>query len=113
MNKQTSISLRQSEMMAVWKQVAKHVLPLGSQVWLYGSRARKEAREDSDWDLLILIDKDQLVSNDEDLYSYPFVVEGWKHASAASPLLFTYKDWQKRSASPFYSNVEHDKIRIL
>lgn len=113
MKKQTSISLHPNEMMAIWQQVAKRVLPSGSQVWLYGSRARREAREDSDWDLLILVDKEQLASRDEDLYSYPFVVEGWKHASAASPMLFTYKDWQKRSASPFYSNVEHDKIRIL
>lgn len=95
------------------KSIANEVLPQGSKVWLYGSRARGEARPDSDWDLLILIEKDKVSSADEDTYSYPFVLYGWKHAAAVSPMLYTYDEWAKRSASPFHQNVEHDKIAIL
>ena len=36
------------------KDVAEHVLPQGASLWLYGSRARGDARPDSDYDLLIL-----------------------------------------------------------
>ena len=39
------------------KQVARTVLPTGSTLYLYGSRARGDFHEDSDWDLLILLDK--------------------------------------------------------
>ena len=31
-----------------------------AQVWLYGSRARGEAHEESDWDVIVLSSKDNL-----------------------------------------------------
>ena len=31
-----------------------------AEVWLYGSRARGTAREDSDWDILVLTPDDRL-----------------------------------------------------
>ena len=37
------------------KQLAKEVLPKGSTLYLYGSRARGDYHEDSDWDLLLLL----------------------------------------------------------
>ncbi|MBR6197555.1 MAG: nucleotidyltransferase domain-containing protein [Bacteroidaceae bacterium] len=95
------------------KTTAKMVVPSGGQVWLFGSRARGEAKNDSDWDLLILVDKESVNSNDEDNISYPFVEAGWHHASAVNPLLYTYKEWEKRSLTQFHKNVEQDKIRIL
>lgn len=39
------------------RQVAACVLPKGSRLYLYGSRARGDYHEDSDWDLLLLLDK--------------------------------------------------------
>ena len=38
------------------QEVARQVLPPGSELYLYGSRARGDARPDSDWDLLVLLD---------------------------------------------------------
>lgn len=96
-----------------FRLVAQEVLPKGSQVWLYGSRARGDSHKDSDWDLLILIDKHDIAIDDEDKYSFPFVMKGWQHATAVSPLLYTFKEWKKRKNSPFYSNVERDKVIIV
>ena len=31
-----------------------HEVDAAAQVWLYGSRARGEAHDDSDWDILVL-----------------------------------------------------------
>ncbi|MBQ0073844.1 MAG: nucleotidyltransferase domain-containing protein [Prevotella sp.] len=95
-----------------FRDIAQNVLPKGSQVWLYGSRARGDNGSESDWDLLILVDKSSVGTADEDEYSYPFVLAGWQHAAAVNPLLYTYSEWQRRKASPFYENVEHDKIMI-
>ena len=52
------VNSRDIPMLNVLQRVAKEVMPVGSQVWLYGSRARGEAHKDSDWDVLILLDKD-------------------------------------------------------
>ena len=39
------------------KDIAGKTLPTNSTLLLYGSRARGDNRPDSDWDLLILLDK--------------------------------------------------------
>lgn len=102
----------ENSLISEFRLVAQNVLPKGSQVWLYGSRARGDSHEESDWDLLILIDKQNISTDDEDKYSFPFVMKGWQHSTAVSPLLYTYKDWRKRKASTFYANVERDKVII-
>ena len=53
------------------KAIAGKTLPAGSTLLLYGSRARCDNRPDSDWDLLILLDKPSLSFRDYD-YGYPF-----------------------------------------
>ena len=58
------------------KEIAKSAIPSGSKAILYGSRARGDARNDSDWDILILLDKDKLEQTDYDKVSYPFVLLG-------------------------------------
>ena len=40
----------------------REVLPLGAHAILFGSRARGDARHDSDWDVLILLDKPKIES---------------------------------------------------
>jgi len=66
------------------RQVASNVLPKGSKLYLYGSRARGDNRPDSDWDLLILLDKPKLSSQDYD-YGYPFREFGWDIGEEISP----------------------------
>ena len=41
------------------KVKASEILPKGSQVALYGSRARGDAHADSDWDLHLLVPGDE------------------------------------------------------
>ena len=40
------------------RQVASRVLPKGSTLYLYGSRARGDAHDVSDWDLLLLLNNE-------------------------------------------------------
>lgn len=93
--------------------LAESTLPKGSKVWLYGSRARGAAREDSDWDLLLLVDKERVNNVDFDEYSYPFISLGWEKGETISPILYTNKQWEEYSFTPFYKNVESEKVEIL
>jgi len=91
------------------KGVMLSVAPDG-KIILFGSRARGEAREDSDWDLLILLDKPRIDNSDFDLISYPLYELGWQEGEHFSPKLYTTKDWLKRSFTPFYKNIEKEGI---
>lgn len=82
------------------------------EVWLYGSRARGDAKDDSDWDLIILLKKG---NDDDDAYlnfAYPFVELGWDFDQAVVPLLYTQSQWDKEKGTYFLNNVMQDRIRI-
>lgn len=91
------------------KQVAARVLPKGSTVYLYGSRARGDFKPDSDWDLLILLDKKERDSKDWDNYAWPFTEMGWDIEEDISARTFTKDFWYNGPHSMFYFNVEEDK----
>lgn len=91
--------------------LASSLLPIGSRVVLYGSRARGDFREDSDWDLHVLIPGDNRITMEEDSkYGYPFFKLGLKFGEIVNARVYTVKDWVKRSFLPFYKNVEEDKV---
>lgn len=94
------------------KATAQSTMPKGSRVWLYGSRARGEEHSNSDWDILVLIDKPSITQSDFALFAYPFVELGWKCDEDVSPQLYTNSEWNDRRFTPYYENVEHDKLVI-
>ena len=75
----------------------------------YKPRARGDNRTDSDWDLLILLDKPKLSSVDYD-YGYPFREFGWDIGEEISPHIYTKKQWDEWTFLPYHKNVERDKI---
>ena len=94
------------------RNVKKEVLPEG-KVILFGSQARGDEREDSDWDLLVLIKKSESIKDDYDKYGFPFTEMDWKYGVYISPKIYTEKEWEERRPTPFYKNVEQDGIEIL
>ena len=95
------------------RETLKDILPAGGKAILFGSQARDEAREDSDWDILILLDKTRIEANDYDTISYPLRELGWKFKACINPVMYTMKDWLKYSFSPFYHNVTKDGIELI
>ena len=92
--------------------MAIDTLPPRSSLLLYGSRARGDAHEGSDWDLLILLDKPSLEAADYGV-AYPFRELGWAIGEELNPSLYTKKQWKSWTYLPYYKNVERDKIVIL
>lgn len=95
------------------RQLASKVIPAGSSAWLYGSRARGSAHSHSDWDILLILDKDTLTQSDYDSISYPFVLLGCELGEEINPIMYTEKEWQLYKATPFYENVKRDAINLL
>ena len=88
------------------KKTLQIVAP-SAKAMLFGSRARNDAREDSDWDILILIEKE-----DFDSIAYPLIELGWNIGEMINPVLYTFSDWKKRSFTIFHKNVEEEGIAI-
>ena len=89
----------------------RQILP-NEKVILFGSQARGDARESSDWDLLVLLNKDSMNLDDEIKYAYPLAKLGWAHNMDFNVLLYTLSEWEKRSFMPFFKNVQQDGIEI-
>ena len=89
----------------------RQILP-NEKVILFGSQARGDARPDSDWDLLVLLNKDKKEFEDEDNYSYPFTELGWNYGVAINSVLCTEKHWKRYKHFPFYENIRMDGIEI-
>ena len=90
----------------------RQILP-NERVILFGSQARGDAREDSDWDLLVLLNKENKTFDDEDAYGYPFAEMGLKYKTYISVKIYTENDWKSRKPTPFYKNVEQEGIMIV
>lgn len=95
------------------KELAIETVPKDGKVILYGSRARGDAHVGSDWDLLILLNKDRLEQSDYDSISYPFVLLGCDLGEEINPILYTKKEWNSYEITPFYENVKRDGIEII
>ena len=89
----------------------RQILP-NEKVILFGSQARGDARPDSDWDLLLLVNSNSTNLDDEIKYSYPFTKLGWTYNTDFNVLLYSKNDWEKRNFMPFYKNVVNEGIEI-
>lgn len=73
---------------------------------LYGSYTRGDNSEDSDVDLLVLLDKDIVTRKDEKRIKYPLYDIEFDTGTIISPLVFSKKDWETRHrVTPFFENV--------
>ena len=94
-------------------QALKRQLLPDEKVILFGSQARGDAREDSDWDLLVVLEKKGKHNGDDfDNYAYPFTEIGWDYGVAINPVLFTKEEWDKGKFFPFYKNVMHEGVEV-
>lgn len=95
------------------KQLAMEVVPVGGEAWLYGSRARGTAHNHSDWDILLILNKEKLTQSDYDNVSYPFVPLGCELGEEINPIMYTEEEWESCHATPFYENVRQDAVNLL
>ena len=85
-------------------------LPKQGEAMLYGSQARGDARMNSDWDILIILDKERLLPEDYDKVTYPLTKLGWDIGAEINPIMYTKKKWEASRITPFYHNVLKDAI---
>ena len=83
-----------------------------AQIILYGSRARGDAREDSDWDVLVIVDKEKTGLAYFRRVCYPIYYKGLDYGEEINPTLYTRAEWESAPPSMFKFNVTHEGIAI-
>ena len=102
----------EDKVLSTIQQKAVSIMPKDAKVILFGSRARKDAKANSDWDILVLLNKDKIEEQDHDDYTYPFWELGWQINQMIHPIVYSMKDWQSKKGSPFFDNVEREGVVI-
>lgn len=83
-----------------------------AQIILFGSRARGDARHDSDWDLLILIEKESDLYVEQRFRHLLFDLEIEFNISI-SVFVKSTPEWEsKYRVTPLYQNVLKEGIRV-
>lgn len=95
------------------KKVASTAIPKGGKAILYGSRARGDEHKGSDWDILILLNKEHLEQADYDNISYPFVLLGCEIGEEINPIMYTNNEWESYRITPFYENVTREGVNLI
>ena len=92
------------------REIVHRVAPT-AQTILYGSEARGDAREDSDIDLLVLLDNDHPTLADENVVRTPLCELEIKTGVIINPYIISRKSWENRPfKTPFYVNVMNEGI---
>lgn len=79
---------------------------------LYGSQARGDFHEGSDWDVLVVVDKEYVSIAENAEITYPLIMFGWQNGVEINPILYTLNEWNSYKNTPFYENVIKDGHKI-
>jgi predicted nucleotidyltransferase len=78
---------------------------------LYGSWARGDQNDDSDIDVLVLLDQKHVTPQDEMRVKYPLYELEFETGRIISPLVLSRYDWENRHRiTPFFRNIKAEGI---
>ena len=105
MNNQKEIVL------AMIKKQVREIDPL-ADIILYGSRARGDARPDSDWDILILVNSTADIETEKVFRHKLFDVE-LELGQVFSTFVYNKEEWNsKHWMTPLFKNIVNEGIMI-
>ncbi|NBC58425.1 MAG: nucleotidyltransferase domain-containing protein [Bacteroidetes bacterium] len=102
---------REKILSMIKKLVDKHAP--NSDVYLFGSQARGDAKALSDWDLLILLQIPKVSFDVETKFMDKFYELELKTGEIFSPLIYSKHNWNSNYLkTPFYQNIKKESIKI-
>lgn len=82
----------------------------GAKIYFYGSRVKRTHRDDSDYDVLVILSVVNPAIRDT-VYDIAWEI-GFKHDVFISPVLTEKTEFATLAASPFYSSIKQYGVPI-
>ncbi len=84
-----------------------------AEVYIYGSRARGEATDESDWDIMVITHKDATPQLKQSIRHALYNIE-WDNGCVISSIIHSREEWASplMRLTPFYQNVTSQAVRI-
>lgn len=90
-----------------------HAKNPNAEIILFGSHARGDANKNSDWDILILLNKSPVDRLTEKEYREELFDVELEMGEPISTFVYSKNNWQTRHfITPLYKNIEHEGIRL-
>ena len=84
-----------------------------AEIYLYGSHARGDAKAFSDWDLLILLNTQNVTFDFETKFMDEFYELELETGEIFSPLIYSKNNWKSNYPNtPLYENIQREGIRL-
>ena len=92
---------------------AIHEIEPESEIILYGSRSRRDALSDSDWDFLILVDGSTSDERTDRIRHRLYEIE-WESGEVISSIVRNREEWDSDlyQTMPFHQRVQEEGIRL-
>lgn len=110
-NKKHSIVNSRSSVLNLIRTTVRSFEPDASII-LYGSRARGDAREDSDWDIVVLLNKPPMPHDERYAIAYELWDKGQDIGEEINTLVYTKDQWDSAPPSLFKYNVREEGIQL-
>ena len=102
---------RKSKILSMIRDTIRETEP-NAQIILYGSHARGDAHEHSDWDVLAIIDKPRLSLKDRSNIQYHLWEKGLELGEEINVFPYTRHQWEQAPTSLFKYNVITEGITL-
>ena len=83
-----------------------------ARILLYGSRARGTARQDSDWDIIVLVNNPDMNFDARSDISYDLWWQGIQIGEEINAFTYSTKQWESAPPSLFKYNVLKEHIEL-
>ena len=94
------------------KRIVTERKPL-AKIYLYGSRITRKTHSESDWDILILLNIDNITTEIENEITFPLFDLEFDTGEIISPMVYSEKEWNtKYKVTPFYNNVMNTGVLL-
>ena len=83
-----------------------------AQIILYGSRARGDYRDDSDWDVIVILDKPPMPHYERSEIACDLWQKGLDVGEEINAFVFTKDQWNSAPPSLFKYNIRNEGVQL-